>query len=194
MQELGAHFAGCSPLTGRRLCRIKTILSDCRLHQSNQREWGVEKKPQNKEYTGTKVSLCILWFVFIFTAELAFQKNMWSETHYRFFLHSAYKPASMKLMFKIHALSSSPVFLCIPMNLAETWRSHLLFPLFSVWIDHSQVRVNRRKTTFSSLKAHYLASPLLAKASSYLGSARAMDSQRPLAWWCGKERGGVNLC
>lgn len=77
---------------------------------------------------------------------------------------------------------------------AETWRSRLLFPLFSVWVDHSQVWVNRRKTTFSSLKAHYLASPLLAKASSYLGSACAIGSQRPLAWRCGKERGGVNLC
>lgn len=132
------------------------------------------------------MSFCILWFVFVFTAELAFQKNTWSEASHGFFLHAASKPASMKLMFKIHTLSSSPV--CIPTE-SQPRRSRLLFPLFSVWIDHSQVWVNRRKTTSSSLKAHYLASPLLAKASSYLGFARAIGSQRP-----GKERGGVHLC
>lgn len=117
MHELGT-LTGCSPLTGRQLCRIKTILPDCRLHQSNQREWwwggGIGKKTPNKVYTEKKMSFCILWFVFIFTAQLAFQKNMWSEAYYRFFLHAASKSASMKLMFKIHALSSTPVFVCIP--------------------------------------------------------------------------------
>lgn len=63
MQELGT-LAGCYPLTGRQLCRIKTILSDCRLHQGNQREWGCgwkkNKTTPNKEYTEKKVSFCIL--------------------------------------------------------------------------------------------------------------------------------------